>query len=1856
MTRTPSQSARNNRSSGKAKPSSLRPLSLAVLLATSAWPALAANALPTDALPRGMQVVQGQAQLSSLGNQMTVRNSAGAILNWQDFSIGRNASVYFEQANSSSKVLNRVVGQDPSQILGQLGSNGQVWLLNPNGVLFGRDARVDVGSLVVSTLRLNDQDFLNQQYRFSAGLEGASLRNEGALRTSLGGQVILLSERIENAGQIETPQGNTSLAAARSVELVDTGAPNLSVRVSAPAGEVLNLGQLRAHGGSIDVHAASVNQQGLIRADQITTDSQGQIRIQASHGLQLTADSVTAADGAQGGTVMLDAGRQGTLMLAGQVSAQGQQGHGGKVRLLGQQVGLMAGSEVNVSGATGGGEVLVGGGQQGKDLSVPNARAVFMAPDAQLRADALQQGDGGRLILWSDEATRAFGRFSATGGVLGGNGGFVETSGGWLDARPAVLNLQASLGVAGTWLLDPNNIIISNSGPDTNITSGPNFTSTDNDAVISVATLTAALNAGTSVTVATALGGRNSQQGDISMIGASLLVAPSSAVSLTLNAHASILIGNSTIESSGAPLTLNLIAAGSGIGYTSIDSSLINVGGDIVFQGNQRPIQLHNSNLTTTGADGLIRFTSTQADTLLSPFTGAASVALLNTNLAASGARGKVELFGQSAFPGGRAVVLEGGSVAGLNVLVQGTTSGGGNGVSLLGSSISGTTVSLTGQGSAGVSDSYDAFGVFSATAPSNPSRGTSISAGRLVVNGQSDQNATQLRRAGINLTAGTTIALSGRQDATFTGDSIVLDRTTVTGNAASFSLNSRESQLVRRSTLDFTQGSGTNVRFLGDTDSLEGGRVRLELSSVRTGGGAIQISGVGRSFNQNTLISPSLARDGANGLYLADTLLDAGTGSVNVTGTSAFASGISLFGAGATSIKADSIVLNASGSRNLDGDGGINVGFDPQAPGKALNLQARTIDVTAAGQTFDPLDPRVSYALNLNALSTWTATERMTINAGAGGAVINGSLSAQTLDLRSTEQLYLENASLRAGGNLTLSGLGGSNPATGFGVRLAGSTLVEAANVDITGTSALGDGVMFGGNGGRVLATGNITVRGRSTDAQNNGVGVGGDWRLQAGDSLRIESDRSVDSLNELQDGNGLPTYIAGRLFETVVTNTTDAALLDSASALAWSSVLANMPSSSLVRLVKQGGSVSLAGQINTPSRLEIGVDDLTLLSGGGLRAAGTGDALVLRGSAAGTGMARFANQAGGSALQAPNGRWLAFLSDPRQSTLGGLVGDFSMLNLAASPLQRDGNGNFVTPLAGNAIGYSLAAASIAGGPLQGSINKVYDANTSFTLNPSNWTISGLLTGDRLSFSGPAGATVADKNVGANKAVSLAPTTQFSVVDANGRPVFGYQSPVFSASITPASLGLSSVTAQGKVFDGNTAASVTGTLTGVQGSDTVAALFAAQFTDASVGNNKTVSYASSLTGPDAANYQLPANVANGVTSASIIQPTNAPATTSQNLLSTATLATSIPVAMSTPSEGRVLDSTPGLSANGEVGFTSLNLSQMSRSEVITLLAARDNYKKNLFADALHKLKLDPALADVRPCANEAELSKGECLITESLKRAILSARELNAVKRDKFRKVKQAAVPAIERKVALLIGINDYTDRRIPFLLGAIPDARAVRTLLEDRLGYETVIVENASKEALIGALNKLALESGPNDSVMVYFAGHGEVVPSTGMGYWLPSDSRIDQPESWISNTDIGRLIGLIGAKQMMLISDSCYSGTLAGSEKVDLPGQRSTQDLLSRKAAVILSSGGNEPVADEGKNGHSVFAYHLMNALRELGDWQAGSDVFERLRDAVRREFPQTPQYGASRAAGHQGNTDYLLERREIEKAAQ
>lgn len=247
-------------------------------------------------------------------------------------------------------------------------------------------------------------------------------------------------------------------------------------------------------------------------------------------------------------------------------------------------------------------------------------------------------------------------------------------------------------------------------------------------------------------------------------------------------------------------------------------------------------------------------------------------------------------------------------------------------------------------------------------------------------------------------------------------------------------------------------------------------------------------------------------------------------------------------------------------------------------------------------------------------------------------------------------------------------------------------------------------------------------------------------------------------------------------------------------------------------------------------------------------------------------------------------------------------------------------------------------------------------------------------------------------------------------------------------------------------------------------------------------------------------------------------------------------------------------------------------------------------------------------------------------------------------------RRVVNAALPQIQRKVAVVIGVDNYQDPNIPTLVNAVGDASAIAREFEARLGYEAVVLKDATRASLVATLNRLALTMGPRDSAIIYYAGHGAVVESTKLGYWMLADSKADDPTTWLANSDIGKLISSISASQVALISDSCYSGSLASEERIRATTTRIDPDaLLLRKSVVVMSSGGNEPVADEGRGGHSPFAAALLDSLGKLDQWQSGSKVFERVRFEVARALPQRPQYSASRAAGHQAGGDYLFEQR-------
>ena len=410
-------------------PSLKRPLlGVAVALCFGA-PAALAN-------PGGEKVVSGSASFARSGSTLTVTNTPGAIINWQQFSIQQNEVTRFIQQSAASAVLNRVVGGNPSAILGTLSSNGRVFLVNPSGITIGRGAMIDVAGFAASTLNLSDADFLSGRNLFQGiGSEG-KLVNAGTIKAAEGGHVYLVAPGVENQKDavITSPKGEVVIAAGKTVELVNSREPDVRVEFTAPQGEAVNAGAIVAASGRIGIYGTLVRNSGLVSASRAVVGEGGRIVFRAAQDTLLEAGSKIEATGDKGGTV----------------------------QVLGGRVGVLDGASIDASGDAGGGTVLVGGDFQGKNAQVPNAWRTFFGAEASIRADARAGGDGGKVIVWSDDLTRAYGTVSARGGAQGGNGGFAEISGKNLLDFLARVDVGAPRGAAGTLLLDPLDIVVSN--------------------------------------------------------------------------------------------------------------------------------------------------------------------------------------------------------------------------------------------------------------------------------------------------------------------------------------------------------------------------------------------------------------------------------------------------------------------------------------------------------------------------------------------------------------------------------------------------------------------------------------------------------------------------------------------------------------------------------------------------------------------------------------------------------------------------------------------------------------------------------------------------------------------------------------------------------------------------------------------------------------------------------------------------------------------------------------------------------------------------------------------------------------------------------------------------------------------------------------------------------------------------------------------------------------------------------------------------------------------------------------------------------------------------------------------------
>jgi filamentous hemagglutinin family protein len=1763
----------------------LRPLSLALLLAwlpTLPSSALAQSPAQTPArttLPSGMTVVQGQASTVTNGARLTITNSANALLNWQSFSIGSDAAVRFDQPNAASRVLNRVTGNDPSAIFGQLSSNGQVWLLNPNGVLFGQGARIDVAGLVASTLNIGDAQWRAGRTLLTAGdsAPSAGVVNQGELRTTTGGYVLLVggvgsvdgAGGVRNEGVIDAPGGRVALAAGRSIDLADSSTPNLVVRVDTSPGDpgsVSNLGRISAAGGRIDLAAAIVNQSGIVRADTLD-DLAGHVSLRGSGSVTTSATSLTSASarasagtgtGGSAGTILVDSGPAGTSLLAGQwlALAESASGQGGQIRLLGERVALLDGARVDASGARGGGEVLVGGGAQGRDPTVRNARATYIAPTVHVAADATGEGNGGRIVVWGSDSARAYGHFSAQGGPAGGDGGLVETSGGWLDARPASVRTGAPKGKSGTWLLDPYDLTITdaanvtpNDVPVTGSVDPPTtyFGPDTEAAVLTSETIEAALTAGSNVYIFTT-NDDTTGTGLIHLRSANINVTPTSAVSLRIVAVGSVLVDGSTIDSTGRPLDITLTS--------------------------------------TSPESGLIRFTN--GSRLLTDGT---------IDLVAPHVR----------FDTGTAL----------------TSRATGNAITLRGSDKSNLWTFTNNAGAAALNTPNGRWQIYA----TDPTDGESFDAGGLN-HGATIYNSNYPSAADPGLPGSNLLLFSVAPQLYATGSGTALAKTYDGSN-----------QII-------VSGSGqiggeiNGDRILGFfTDANAGSGKTIELFPGRSTAQGIDLAG--------------------KPVYGYDVLTNVITPAAVITGPAFTLSG---------DITARPVTLSGQSvtSRTYDGT-------------TAATLSGGSLSGLVGSETLN-LSTNTNYAdanAGLGKAVTGTATLADGSNGGLAGNYLltnpaistTGDITARPVTLSGqtvTSRTYDgTTAATLAGGSL--SGLIGSqtlNVATGANYADANAGLGKA----VTGTATLADGSNGGLAGNYLLTnpaistTGDITARpvtlsgqsvtSRTYDGTTAATLSGGSLSgLVGSETLNLSTNTNYADANA-----GLGKAVTGT-----------AALADGSNGgLATNYLLTNPAISTTGDITPRTVSV---GGFSATSRSYDGSTTATL-SGGSLTGLIDGEQLTINASGA------FADRNAGSAKTVTITTALA--DGPTPATTGaplGLAANYQLSNPSATTTAT------ITP---RDLVVSAAAAA----------NKTYDGSSAATI--SAWQLANVVDNDLVQVGGGSGL-FDSASAGSARGVTATATALAGSDAANYR--LASASVRTQADIDPATLFYQASPAVRRI--GEPLSNLGGAVSGFVVGETLASATTGtlQFSTPATATSPAGRYAINGSGLSAANYRFVQGSGNATALALVApQPADQPALIPGAILP--------PARPSSPTDGRTLDASGALryDADGRIHFGALDVQQLPGDRLSAILETRLRFKQSVLAAARSQLETDPTLADAPACVTLEQVDSGTCLVTEELKARARDRQQLATAPGGIVQPLpapgpaaspapslspspstapppspstapatpvpgtataalprpatpvrptpRRAALPQIQRKIAVVIGIDQYADTRIPSLDGARHDADAVANLFSNQLGYETVLIPDASREAILRGLNRVALQAGPSDSVIVYYAGHGELIEKTRLGYWLPANARVDQPQTWISNNDIGRLMARISASQVALISDSCFSGSLVGSEALRTAADADAAALLQRRSAVVMSSGGNEPVADSGKDGHSPFTWNLLRHLEQVSTWRPGGNVFEQVRQAVMREVPQRPRYGAALTGRHEAGGDYLFETRRFE----
>ena len=1800
-----------------------------------------AQALPLNALPTDGQLVQGLASIQQSANQMQInQNSAKAIINWGTFNIGKDAGVTFNQPNAQASILNRVTNGS-SEIAGQINANGQVFLLNPNGILFSSTAQVNTASLVAATGDISDTDYLTGRGTLHNSANG-TISNQGNLTVAQGGKIILSSQQVNNSGNITAKQGQVQLLAGQNARVNITAdgliATELEIDNNNTA-SINNSGNISATGGRVDVLAAGPNSQithtGIIEA-QSTVVKDGKIYLVAGYQGEGVAPKsglaaidgqldVSAPYGGNGGFVETSAGH---IKIGDQTRVIGTALHGNTgLWLIDPQDFTVAATGGDISGATLSTNLANG------DVTILSSSGANGAGSGDINVNDNVSWNSNKLTLTASKDININSLLSVTASFSGTNASLDLNAGTTNGADLGIPGGRVKFGLTPTGFT--GRVDFAQGGQGLLAINGTPYwianTISDLQDIVALSTanrfvgnfaIGQNLDATTTSTLNGGLGFDPLSLGNVQFEGLGHVID-----NLTINRPTQSQVGLFGIANGLTVSNLGL----SNVNITGHDDvgALLGNSNNAVFSS----YATGNITATTDNVGGLIG-TNDAGNVTDSYFFGTVAGTnnvggLVGTNVNSqinvgqinhSYARGSVN--GTDDVGGLVGLSQDGvihGSYATSNVTATGTAVGG---------LVGGNTTQGAVVGNFNIIDTSYATGTVSGV----------THVGGFV--GYNEGNINNSYATGKSVSTSDVGGLLGIN----LGDinNSYWD-TQGTGQAAPIGINnSTSSNLTGLTTAQMHQVSSfsnwNNIDATGGTNAVwriyEGNTaplLRYFLTPV-----TVTVDAIANS-------NPSLVYNGANQTFAFQT-----TQSYSIPLSS------SLSGDPTTLLLA-----NGTNAGNYGATLNQNALYSNQQ-GYDISLVDRTttntniLTITPAPLVISTTDVNRVYDATTNAVGSATAVANTQLL--GTDFLTNGIFIFDTKNVGTNKTVTTSNVTVNDGN-------GGNN----YTVTYADNTTSQITPATLT-VSATANNKVYDAT---TTATTSLIDNRFINDVLNVNT-TGADFS-----DKNVGNNKTVTVNGMTLSGTDAANYTLAASPVTATANITPATLTVSATAnnkIYDATTAATTASLTDDRIGNDVMNVNTTGadfsDKNVGNNKTVTVNGVTL--------SGTDAANYTLAASPVTATANItpatltvSATANNKVYDSTTAATTASLTDDRigndvlnVNTTGADFSDKNVGNNKAVTV------NGLTLSGADAANYTInivpvtATADITPATLTVSAtanNKVYDASTAATTASLT---DNRFSGDALNISASS-ADFSDKNVESDKTVTVNGLT-LSGTDAANYTLA--TSPVTAtADITPATLTVSA-TANNKVYDASTAA--TTSLTDDRlGNDVLNVnLSSANFSDKNVGFDKTVTVNGlSLSGTDAANYTLDTT---SLTVTADITPATLTvfATANNKVFDNSTAATAS--VTDNRFSGDVLNiNTSGATFSDKyvgndkvVTVNGVTLSGMDAANYILALPVtaeanievlpNDAVERKLAftcsafgicpvvipstaIQPIFDVYLPPALQECE--AQNLKTTPSDCILPPKRKIQITTASDDDG----------QAATP-IQSKRALIIANSDY--QNVAQLAGVKKDSLAIQQELA-QVGYQVTVVDDANRADMIKVLNQMIQQSNRDDSVLIYYAGHGYVYSGSSVGYWLPTDARIDHGEQWISTLDVARFIRNIAAKQILLVSDSCFSGSLSYEAALQNKTELNKNSVLKRRSVMVLTSGSEEPVADSGTTGLSPFAASFVQSIHQVskdGDLR-GQGLYKNVYQQVTSRFKQYPTYGGLDSAGNMLGGEYIFEKK-------